>query len=166
MRFVPRWPGAIQGRAVNLCRNFYPKLAAHEEFSDLLQEAYIVFMRCKSKFYADGTPQLFMAFYSRSLHNKLCSMLKATPREAWLEEIELGSNEPMQDDLGHLLCVLREMPDEILQLLGELSTDLSLEAERKVKTRVQKIIKRGFLMRKIVPTVQSSSSPAIAAAQV
>lgn len=154
MRFIPRWPGAINGRAVNLCRQFYPKLAAHEGMDDLLQEAYIVFMRCKDRFYFDGTPQLFMAFFSRALQNKLCSMIKAVPRYILLDDTDLVRSEPLQDDLGYLLCVLREMPREIIDLLATLSEDLPKEVEREVRARVEAITKRGFLMRKLVPTQQ------------
>lgn len=163
IQYTPRWQGAIQGHAINMCRRFYPKLAAHEEMLDLLQEAYIVYMRCKSKFYVNGTPQLFMAFYSKALHNKLCSMIKASPRYILLEDTDQAM-EPMQDDLGHLLCVLREVPSEITDLLCKLGEDISLDAEREIKTRIQKMLKRGFLMRKIVSPKVPVLAPAFAGA--
>lgn len=159
IQFVPRWPGSINGRAVNLCRQFYSSLAAHYEMEDLLQEAYIVFMRCKGRFQIGGGPALFMAFFSVALANKLRSMITCCPRYIFIDDADqIQPAEPVQDDLAFLLCVLREVPSEITDLLCALSDGLPKDLQADIERRIKRAVERGFLMRKMVPTATREES--------
>lgn len=82
LKFVPRWPGAIHGHAVNSVKSFYPNLCAEHEFDDLMQEAYYIFLKCKRKYFdrpnfkyakVNSAPW-FMSLFSRALRNQLIAV--------------------------------------------------------------------------------------------
>lgn len=121
LSFVPRWNAAIEGHAVNLVRKFYPKLAAEHEFDDLLQEAYIVFMRCKERYAGKvDNPRWFMALFSRSLFNRLMDLSKRCGTYISIEALEDAFPEPATEyDEAYFACLLRELPKEFRQLVDK-----------------------------------------------
>jgi|SRR3990167_2456927 len=122
IKYVPRWPGAIEGYAVNCIRRFYAQLAAEHELEDLLQEAYIVFMRCKARYSSTvDNPRWFMALFQRALSNKLINLVHTTGRYISCEDIELmmNANGTHTPDIGYMRCVMEELPVEIKSLVHE-----------------------------------------------
>lgn len=113
--FQPRWPGAIEGHSVNSIKKWFPRLCAEYEFDDLLQEAYIVFMRCKSRSKADN-PAWFMAFYSRALNNRLNNLAAKCGRTISLEVADAPEPAGHADD-GFMAVVLAELPIAVKRLV-------------------------------------------------
>lgn len=119
IKYTPRFPGAIQGHAVNTVRKFFPKLSAEHEFDDLMQEAYIIFMRCKSRYGATvDNPAWFMSLFSRSLHNKLINMAEVSGRYISLELLEAKDEPASELDEGYLRRVLQELPSRVRRQVG------------------------------------------------
>lgn len=115
--FTPRWPGEVQGHAVNTVRSFFPKLCAEHEFDDLLQEAYIVFMKCKAKFYGDN-PAWFMALFSQSLRNRLINLSAVCGRQISLDDPTVEVPEPSGgENDAFARVVMNELPEAVKQLI-------------------------------------------------
>lgn len=116
--YTPRWPGPVEGHAVNVVRRFFPKLCAEHEFDDLLQEAYIVFMRCKARFHGDSGAW-FMALFSRSLHNRLINLSVVCGRTISLDDPSVEAPEPVGGELdGFAQVVINELPDAVKDLIN------------------------------------------------
>lgn len=118
VRFVPRWQGAIEGHAVNVVRRHFAMLCAEHEFDDLLQEAYLVYMRVKASYPAIDKPAWFMSVFSVSLRNHLLNMAAKCGRTVSLEDVPLGDLlEPQTADLGFSSMVLQELPEAVKHLI-------------------------------------------------
>lgn len=117
IRFTPRWPGPIQGHAINLVKRWFPALCSEYEFEDLLQEAYIVYMKCKQAYPHIDNPAWFMAMFSRSLHNKLINLAARSGRYISTEDMSPDDEPATNTDEGFLRMVLQELPDEIKDLI-------------------------------------------------
>ena len=119
IKFTPRFNGPIQGRAVNIIKRFYPQLCAEHEFDDLMQEAYLIFMRCKFLY---GTtvdnPRWFMVLFSRALTNKLINLSKKCGRYISIEALE-NFDEPVTEiDMAFANRLISELPREVHQLMA------------------------------------------------
>jgi len=117
IKFVPRFSGAIHGRTVNVIRKFFPKLCSEYEFDDLLQEAYIVFMKCKAASNADS-PKWFMALYDRSLHNKMINLTEKCGRYISIEELDSIDEPVTHFDEAFLRVVLKQLPARVRHQIG------------------------------------------------
>lgn len=125
IKFTPRWRGAIEGHAVNTVKSFFPKLCADHEFDDLMQEAYIVFMKCSERYKAtvEMNPAWFMSLFRNSLRNKLINMsakCKQTVDVDALEQNDLLLALGITDEVGYLACVFSELPVRIRRLTHDM----------------------------------------------
>lgn len=121
IKFVPRWPGPIEGHAVNQIRRMYPGLCAEHEFDDLLQEAYLVFMKCKAAYPNIDNAAWFMAVFRTSLQNRLFNMAARCGRTVSLEALEEAGQQFEQavDDglAGYARVLMGELPQTIRGLI-------------------------------------------------
>lgn len=122
LMFVARFPGPIQGHAINAARRFFPRLCADYEFEDLLQEAYLVFMKCKRKYAAKiDNPKWFMAIFRVSLHNHFINLTKKCGLCVSLETLIEGYAEPATEyDASYFRVLLKELPEEVRTLLASI----------------------------------------------
>ena len=119
IKFTPRFNGPIQGRAVNIIKRFYPQLCAEHEFDDLMQEAWLVFMRCKELYGGNvGKPQWFMVLFGRALTNKLINLSKKCGRYISIEAIENFEEPATEFDVGFSSRLIQELPEEARQLMA------------------------------------------------
>ena len=124
IKFTTRWRGPIQGHAVNTVKSFFPKLCVDHEFDDLMQEAYIVFMRCSSR-YKDTVvmnPAWFMSLYRNSLRNKLinmCALLKLTVDIDALDHNQTNELSVL-DEIGYLKCVFSDLDVRVRRLAHDM----------------------------------------------
>ena len=138
IKFVPRWNGPIHGHAINTIRRYLPSLIAWHEFEDLLQEAYIVYMKCSRAYTGKvDTPQWFMSLFSRSLENKLINMVKHGPRYNFIEDSEFAQaalNKTYSDDMAEIRILIQELPREIAGRLWAGTVKPSMQSSRKNRT--------------------------------
>lgn len=118
IKFTARWPGAIEGRAVNLVKRHFSRLCAEHEFDDLMQEAYLVFMRVKARYPQCDRPEWFMSLFQVSLTNHLLNLGAKCGRTVSLEELPLGDlPEMLVQDEGFRRMVLQQLPVRMKHLL-------------------------------------------------
>lgn len=119
IKFTPRFNGPIQGRAVNIIKRFYPYLCAEHEFDDLMQEAWLVFARCKHLY---GTtvdnPRWFMVLFGRALTNKLINLSKKCGRYISIEALDNFEEPATEVDMAFANRLIRELPEEVHQLMA------------------------------------------------
>lgn len=139
--FVPRWVGPVQGFAINTARRYYPRLSPHHEFEDLLQEAYIVFLRCKRRYQGHvDNGAWFMALYRTALQNQFLRLISTAPRYNLIEDYAEDSiHEPIGEveNFGHFSRLLAELPKEILQQLSDAATSTDESLRRKAANAVR-----------------------------
>lgn len=116
VKFVPTWTGPIEGRAVNVVRSFYGQFAEHHEFDDLMQEAFLVYWRCRKAYIGKvDNPKWFMALFQTALRGHLINLLGRRPRYS------LGGDEEsdllVEDNSSYLLTTLQQLPAEMLRAL-------------------------------------------------
>jgi hypothetical protein len=112
-----KWEGPIHGFTVNTIRKFYPSLCAEHEFDDLLQEAYIVFMRCIEGFKpnpADPAAPQFMGYYKCSLRNHLMNLARTCGKTLYMEDVP---EQAVEQDEAFLKVVFNELPGYIREML-------------------------------------------------
>ena len=120
--FYPRFTNAFEGHAHNVVRKMYPRLMLEHEFDDLLQEAWVVFLHCRSRYAGKvDNPAWFMALFSRALHNRFIDLQRHLFAYIPIDELS-DDDEPMTNiDAGYCWRVLQELPGdmrELLQVLG------------------------------------------------
>lgn len=104
--YLPRFKGPIEGWTVNYTHSQFWRIESLLEWEDVMQEAYIVFMRVSAKYPTTDTPQHFMALYKR----------------AWANHITDLSNEATQ----HRRMVRMSDDDEVagvFEFAGEIEND-------------------------------------------
>jgi hypothetical protein len=120
--YVARWQH-VEGVAVNEIKRRFAMLCAEHEFEDLLQEAYLVYMKCKARYDpnfgdADWKPQAGFAHYFRvSLRNKLLKMGAKCGRAFSIEIID--AQELAVEDDAFFRQVLKELPHPVRWLINQ-----------------------------------------------
>jgi hypothetical protein len=127
MTYVPQFNGPIEGWTVNYCRLNFWRVNGSMEWADVMQEAYLVFLRCASKYPALETPQHFMALYKMAWYHEFTDLAhKDTRLRLMVSETTMTQDgeeinyEPI-GDLNHdgsLATLLRQAPQEVLMVLN------------------------------------------------
>lgn len=124
MKHQAAFAGPVEGWTVNFCKVNFWRVESSMTMDDVMQEAYIVFMRV-AKAYPDlETPQHFMALYKRAWVNEFTNLahqdtkLRAMTPE--MTETSEGGVEPTGElyNDGHLAIMLRQAPREVLMVLN------------------------------------------------
>lgn len=124
--YCPRFSGSpFEGRAFNLVKRVYPRLAAAWEFDDLLQEAALVFLTCRERYLRQAreggkvvdNPAWFMALYSRALHNRFIDLQRSLRPYISIDGIDEDDLPATEIDLGFCWRLFCELPADVRQLL-------------------------------------------------
>lgn len=127
--YVPAWSGPVEGYAVNYATRNLWKVRSGMEREDLVQEAYLVFMKCSARYPELDTPQHFMALFKTALMRRVCDLASADSayRERHCHMGErydddgdaISLQEPVGElqNEGILATVLRQAPSEVLLVL-------------------------------------------------
>ena len=70
LSWSPKWEGHIRGWAVNFIRKNQWRCDRLHDFDDLLQDAYLVFLKIEERYPRVVHPPHFMALYKRALQNQ------------------------------------------------------------------------------------------------
>ena len=147
--FVPRWVGPVQGHAINVARRFYPRLAAHHEFDDLLQESYIVFLRCKRRYGGKiDNAAWFMSLFRTALHNQFLRLISQLPGYNLIEDYGGHSiPEPVGEleSSAYLLHLFTQLPIEIVQLFKDAALNTDERLRRKAMNKLRRWVDVGGL---------------------
>lgn len=123
--YKPAFKGPIEGWTVNYTKAQFWRVEAMMEWQDVMQEAYIVFMRVSAKYPVMDTPQHFMALYKRAWVNhvtdlsneatKLRALVGEDPAEPDLGAVSMAIGDTDND--GVLGVKLRQAPDDVRKVL-------------------------------------------------
>lgn len=127
--YKPVWKGPLEGYVVNyITRNLW-RVAATQERDDLMNEAYLIFMRCCERYPDMDTPQHFMALFKRCWSNHFTDLANAdtqvrghevpmlAPRDDEGSQIRVLEPLGELENAGVLACVVRQAPNEVLLVL-------------------------------------------------
>lgn len=133
--FQAKWEPEVKGYSVRTIRGWYGTLSRQYEFDDLMQEAYLVFLRCSDKLKVDN-PRWFMALYKRSLHWRLCDLVSAMQPYSYLEEVSEVVELVAFDTSTEVFEVLESMPFELRLVAADLSRPVArlLKSQKDVVT--------------------------------
>lgn len=118
--YTPRWQGAVQGHAINTARRIYPSLCAEHEFEDLLQEAYLIYLKVKRRYPQVDTPQWFMSLFSRSLYRHFGRLADRCSRTFSLDDLDINVPEPAVYEHYIERIVLRRLPQAAVEMAQEI----------------------------------------------
>lgn len=127
---LPQWPGSVEGFVVNYLKANYWRVESTMSYDDAMQEAHVVFLRCKRK-YSVEEPKHFMALFKTSLVrvfadlSKLDSEIRAMV--SLQQEDEGGESIVFEavgdlDNNGGIIVALDQAPSEIKEVLQLLLT--------------------------------------------
>lgn len=126
--YSPEFKGPIEGWVVNHMTKNYWKVAATQERADVMQEAYLVFLKVRKHYPSIEAPQHFMALFKRSWSNHFTDLANEdTARRVEVEHARTyyedggGTEVEYQGDLdndGTLAILLREAPTEVTMVLN------------------------------------------------
>ena len=125
--FEPSYVGPIQGWTVNFCHANLWRVASTQEWDDLMQESFLVYLRVKNRYTEIETPQHFMALYKRAwIHHFTDLAYKDSHQRHVVSENSLtpeGEESSFEaiGELHHdgdLAIMLKQAPNEILMVLN------------------------------------------------
>ncbi len=136
--FTPRWQGPVEGHAVNVVKSFFPKLCADNEFDDLMQEAYIVFMRCSKRYKntANMNPAWFMSLFRNSLRNRLINLSVKCHHTVNIDELNQDATAELsvKDNIGYLACVFSDLDVRVRRLTHDMCFGDALSSKKAMKS--------------------------------
>lgn len=126
--FTPEFKGPIEGYVVNFMNKNYFKVARTLERSDVMQEAYVVFMRVASTYPEVEAPQHFMALFKTSWYNHFTNLANAdTASRIMVQPVSYTTDEGGEiatdyagdlDNDGYLSVMVSQAPSEVTQVLN------------------------------------------------
>jgi hypothetical protein len=125
MSYQPVFKGPIEGWTVNYCTKNFWRVEGTQQMADLLQEAYIVYLRCSAKYPHAETPQHFMSLYMRAFSNQFTELARADTRHRQMAAPLPTDDEGQPNDSigelktdGDLAILLSQAPREVLMVLN------------------------------------------------
>lgn len=125
--YYPVFKGPIEGWVVNYTRPMFWRVESIMEWKDVMQEAYIVFMRCAAKYPVVDTPQHFMTLFKRAWVNEYHDLSNEATRLRLFvsdhKELDEGESLPVEqvgetDNGGFLAVALRQAPEEVRRVIN------------------------------------------------
>lgn len=120
---MPEFKGPLEGFVVNYITKHYWRVARTVPREDLMQEAYVVFLRCRAKYGGTVEPKHFMALFKTAWLNHFTDLANAdtaercvysaTPDDGGMEADRVGE---LRND-GELAVRLRQAPKEVQLVL-------------------------------------------------
>ena len=117
------WEGEIAGYTVNFLARQHWKITRTTPWEDAMQEAYVVFLRCKQR-YPDVEARHFMALYKTSLGRHFINLANNATKDRCLTPLSEGAMgvviDPVgaTDNDGALATAIRQAPDEVRMVLS------------------------------------------------
>ena len=126
--YSPKFEGPIMGYVANSLTGHVWKVAPLYDRDDLMQEAYLVFLRCASKYPALDEGKHFMALFKTAWSNHMILLArKATKNRFTVSEAQLDRDDGSEwrreapgdlDNEGLLRTMVRQAPSEVLMVLN------------------------------------------------
>lgn len=128
MLYSPEFKGAIEGWIVNHTTKNHWRVRRSHDRADLMQEAYIVFMRVQAKYPGLGQPQHFMALFKTAWTRRFTDLANLDTQSRFqvehpMRRFDDGESAELEaigdrDNDGMLSVMLRQAPDEVKMVLN------------------------------------------------
>lgn len=115
--FVPRWQG-VEGLAVVIIRRHFGMLSAEHEFEDLLQEAWIVFSKVRTRYPNIDNQTWFTVVFGNSLRNRLLNMAAKCGRVLSLDAMAVPPEPAAEGDAFDRL-LMKKLPHKVRWLINQ-----------------------------------------------
>lgn len=120
--YKPQYNGSIQGWAVRYSAANAWKVSAIMELDDLLQESYMIFLKCKERYPALEEAKHFMALYKRAFINHVTDLGESATRSKGETDGDIqyiyDTQQGETDNDGRLATLLRQAPREVQMVLN------------------------------------------------
>lgn len=121
--FIPEYNGPIGGFVTNYIGKNYWKVKRTIPQEDLFQEAQVVFLQCKRKYWYVETPQHFQSLFMRCWHNRFIDLSNADTRDRCMVSDTNADGETTTSQAScagdqELAVMLRQAPSEVLAVVN------------------------------------------------
>lgn len=125
--FKPEFKGPIEGWVVNHVHKNFWRVERTTERADLMQDAYVVFLRLQARYTEVTEPKHFMALYKSAWSNHFTDLANADTEARVLTQLKTRTSEGEEIDLelqgdtdndGALSTMLRQAPREVTMVLN------------------------------------------------
>ena len=126
--YRPVFEGPIMGYAAGSIQRHLWKVGPLFDRDDMMQEAYLVFLRCASSYPVLDTPQHFMSLFKTAWSRHIIDLAKKHTKTRVIVSANMvdeddgheWQREPVGDldNAGYLLTMLRQAPAEVRQVLN------------------------------------------------
>ncbi|MNK87230.1 hypothetical protein D3C87_1071610 [compost metagenome] len=128
MPYSPEWKGPIEGWTANFVAAHMWKVERTQQRADVMQEAYLVFMKVSRRYPELDDPRHFMALYKTSWTRRFTDLANADTADR--VTVGMGSTAPgedgeqerefvgVTDNDGTLAVLIRQAPAEVKQVIN------------------------------------------------
>lgn len=130
--YKPEWSGSIEGYVVNFVSKNLWRVAPTHDRDDAMQEAYVCFLRCASRYPMLDAPQHFMALFKTTWANEFNDLsVKATKARKSVPLSQLSRVDENGDEVeysregagctdndGALAVMIAQAPKEVLMVMN------------------------------------------------
>lgn len=130
LKWSPAWDGQLQGIAAKYIRNNIWRCDTLHSFDDLMQDAYLTYVRMAARYPRVSEPAHFVALFKSALHNEMTD--RARYRQLKLEAtVDLGVD-PLEHGAlrigdvtndGLVSILMAEMPEEFKMALAMIESE-------------------------------------------
>ena len=125
MHYIPEFKGPIQGWSINYCRQNYWRVQRSMPWEDLMQEVYIVFLRCRNKYGKLEEAKHFMALFKTAWTRQFTTFANLDTEGRFIVEMapareDAEAPEAVGDTShdGELSLMLKQAPREVTMVLN------------------------------------------------
>jgi DNA-directed RNA polymerase specialized sigma24 family protein len=129
LRWVPQWDEKVRGWAIKFITQNQWRCDKIHEFDDLVQDAYLLFLKIAERYPKVNQPQHFMALFKRALANQIHDHARYMRRKRIIHQdthkdaIELYSDVGEENNQGYLNALIAEAPSELRLALTIIETE-------------------------------------------
>lgn len=154
--FQPQWEGVIRSWSISFIKKNQWRCDRLHDFSDLLQDAYLTFLKIETKYPRVVEAPHFMALFKTAMQNEMWDRARYKQhKSALISELDRDAAEYGADRIGdltnsgYLNALLAEAPEELKLALAAFDDEGLLEIMRSKPVRGYKLKQRENLNMKL-----------------
>jgi hypothetical protein len=152
--WTPVWEGAIRGYARNYIKKHQWRIDEIHSFSDLMQDAYLVFLRVRNAYPRVVDPPNFMSLFKVALMNEITDKARyRSEKNKAIQPIDRDVSEITShligeySNEGNLRILLNELPEEVKLILGVFNDPQKLKELRRKIPRSKSPVRETIIMK-------------------
>lgn len=140
IEWEPVWDGYVRNWTVGFIKKNLWRCDKVTDFDDLLQDAYLIFVRIRERYPRVVEPRHFMALFRTTMSNEMCNISRRQQqREMAIKDLDCDPCEYAEvcmsefTNEGYLRALLSKAPHEIKRALAIISNEVDTIAPRSAK---------------------------------